>query len=63
MLEQPIPEGLYSVERTHAGAVLEKLLPIGKTHLAEDHFAKYYLACDKFTGKMKGLGEEVVRIF
>lgn len=33
MLEQPILEGLYSVERTYAGAVLKKLQPMGRTHI------------------------------
>jgi len=35
MLEQSIAEGLYSIERVHAGAVLEELQPRGKTHVGE----------------------------
>jgi len=32
MLEQSVPEGLYPMERTHTGAVLEELQSVGKTH-------------------------------
>jgi len=32
MLEQPVPEGLHPVGRTHAGAVCEELQPMGRTH-------------------------------
>ncbi|GAB0180894.1 AN1-type zinc finger protein 5-like [Grus japonensis] len=35
MLEQSVPEGLYPVEGTHAGAVGEELQPEGRTHVAE----------------------------
>ena len=28
MLEQSVPEGLYPMERTHAGAVCEELQPL-----------------------------------
>ena len=28
-LEQCVPEGLHTVEKTHAGAVLEELQPVG----------------------------------
>jgi len=30
MLEQPVPEGLQDVGRTHTGAVCEELQPVGK---------------------------------
>jgi len=33
VLEQSVPEGLYPMERTHAGAVLEELQPIGNNHI------------------------------
>jgi len=35
MLEQPVPEGLHPVGRTHAGAVCEELQPVGRTHIGE----------------------------
>jgi len=35
MLEQPVPEGLHPVGRTHAGAVCEELQPVGRTHVGE----------------------------
>ena len=35
MLEQSVPEGLHTVERTHAGAVCEELQPVGRTHVGE----------------------------
>jgi len=35
MLEQPVPEGLHPMERTHAGAVYEELQPMGRTHVGE----------------------------
>jgi len=34
-LEQPIPEGLHPVGRTHAGAVHEELQLVGRTHFGE----------------------------
>ena len=34
-LEQPIPEGLHPVGRTHAGALPEELQPVGSTHVGE----------------------------
>jgi len=34
-LEQPVPEGLHSVGRTHAGAVHEELQPMGRTHIGD----------------------------
>jgi len=34
-LEQPVPEGLHLVGRTHAGAVCEELQPVGRTHAGE----------------------------
>jgi len=34
-LEQPVPEGLHPVGRTHAGAVCEGLHPMGRTHAGE----------------------------
>jgi len=33
MLEQPVPEGLHPVGRTHAGAVREELKPVGRSHV------------------------------
>jgi len=33
MLEQPVPEALHPMERTHAGAVREELQPVGRTHV------------------------------
>ena len=35
MMEQPVPEGLHPVGRTHAGAVREELQPMGRTHFGE----------------------------
>lgn len=35
MLENSVPEGLYPVERTHAGAVIEELQPMGRPHVGE----------------------------
>ena len=35
MLEQPVPEGLHPVERSHAGAVREELQSVGRTHIGE----------------------------
>jgi len=35
MLEQPVPEGLHPVGRTHAGVVHEELQPVGRTHVGE----------------------------
>jgi len=35
MLEQPVPEGLHPVGRTHTGAVCEELQPVGRTHIGE----------------------------
>ena len=35
--EQSIPEGLYPMERTHAGTVLEELQPVGRTHVGAVH--------------------------
>jgi len=35
MLEQPVPEGLHPVGRTHVGAVREELQPVGRTHIGE----------------------------
>jgi len=32
-VEQPVPEGLHPVGRTHAGAVHEELQPVGRTHV------------------------------
>jgi len=32
-LEQPVPEGLHSMEGTHTGAVREELQPVGRTHV------------------------------
>jgi len=32
-LEQPVPEGLHPVGRTHAGEVWEELQPLGRTHI------------------------------
>jgi len=34
-LEQPVPEGLDPVGRTHAGAVCEELHAGGRTHIGE----------------------------
>ena len=34
-LEQPVPQGLHPVGRTHAGAVHEELHPMGRTHIGE----------------------------
>jgi len=34
-LEQPVPEGLHPVGRTHAGEVHEELQPVGRTHAGE----------------------------
>jgi len=34
-LEQPVPEGLDLVGRTHAEAVSEELQPVGRTHVGE----------------------------
>jgi len=36
MLEQSVPEGLHPVEKTHAGAVLEELQPMGGTHVGAE---------------------------
>ena len=35
MLEQPVPEGLHSVEGTHAGEVYDELQPMGRAHIGE----------------------------
>ena len=35
MLEQPVPEGLHPMGRTHAGACREELQPVGRNHVAE----------------------------
>jgi len=35
MLEQPVPERLHPMGRTHAGAVREELQPVGRTHIGE----------------------------
>jgi len=35
MLEQPVPEGLHPVARTHNGAVCEELQPVGRTQFGE----------------------------
>jgi len=35
MLEQPVPEGLHLVGRTHAGAAHEELQPMERTHVGE----------------------------
>jgi len=35
MLELSVHEGLHSMERTHAGAALEELQPVGSTHTGE----------------------------
>ena len=35
MLEQPVPEGLYPVERIHSAAVCGELRPVGKSHNGE----------------------------
>jgi len=35
MLEHPVPEGLYPVERIHSGAVCGELRPMGKSHNGE----------------------------
>ena len=40
-LEFSVPEGLYPVERTHAGAVLEELQPMGRTHVGEGREGSY----------------------
>jgi len=37
MPEQPVPEGLHTVERSHAGAIHEELQPVGKTHVEAVH--------------------------
>uniref|UniRef100_A0A8C0C1L8 Amyloid beta precursor protein binding family A member 1 n=1 Tax=Buteo japonicus TaxID=224669 RepID=A0A8C0C1L8_9AVES len=37
MLEQCVPEGLHPTEGTHAGAVREKLQPVGRIHIEEVH--------------------------
>jgi len=34
-LEQPVPEGLHPMGRTHTGAVHEELQPVGRTHVGE----------------------------
>jgi len=34
-LEQPVPEGLHSVGRTHTGAAGEELQPMRRTHVEE----------------------------
>ena len=34
-LEQPFPQGLHPVGRTHAGAVHEELRPVGRTRVEE----------------------------
>ena len=36
-LEQSVPEGLYIMERTCSGPVLEELQPVGRTHVGEVH--------------------------
>ena len=41
MLEQCAPEGLHTMERTHAGAVCEELQPVGMTHVGEVHEGLY----------------------
>jgi len=35
MLEEPVPEGLHPMGRTHTGAVCEELQPVGRTHVGE----------------------------
>ena len=35
MLEQPVPEGLHPMGRTHNGAVHEELQPVGRIHAGE----------------------------
>lgn len=35
--KHPFPKELYSVERTHAGAVHEGQQPVGRSHVGEVH--------------------------
>lgn len=37
ILEQSIPEGLHSLERTHSGAILQELQPVGQSHTGAVH--------------------------
>lgn len=32
ILQESIPEGLHSLERTHSGAIFQELQPVGKSH-------------------------------
>jgi len=36
-LDQPVPEGMHPMGRTHAGVVREELQPVGRTHVGEVH--------------------------
>ncbi|PKU41421.1 hypothetical protein llap_8286 [Limosa lapponica baueri] len=40
-LEQLVPDGLYPVERTHAGSVLEELQSVKRTHVRSVHEGMY----------------------
>jgi len=40
-LEPSVPEGLYAVVGTHAGAVCEELQPMGKTQVGAVHEGLY----------------------
>jgi len=35
VVEQPVPGGLHTMRRTHAGAVHEELQLMGRTHIGE----------------------------
>lgn len=37
ILQQSIPEGLHSLERTHSGAILQELQPVGRSHTGAVH--------------------------
>jgi len=52
MLEQPVPEGLHTVEEIHSVAVHEELQPVGKTHVGRTQLSP---------GRREGWGEGRVR--
>ena len=59
MLEQPVPEGLYPVEGTHAGAVREQLQPVGRDSTLE----KFVENCLQREGPHAGAGAECEESF
>jgi len=53
MLEQPVPEELHLMERTHTEATHEELQPVGRTYVGE-----FLKDCIQWAGPHAGAGEE-----